>query len=141
MEEESLRAYVHRFNKETMQIDRPKEDVTLTAFMAGLRKGDFLYDLCKDPPETLSKLMYEAQKHMNAENAIESRDDPPPKRRKDIDDRKHEPTKQKVPKFSETPERKRTTVLSVKFNSFTPLNTPIDQLLMQIQDDPSLRWP
>uniref|UniRef100_A0A2N9HGN0 Retrotransposon gag domain-containing protein n=1 Tax=Fagus sylvatica TaxID=28930 RepID=A0A2N9HGN0_FAGSY len=96
MEEESLRAYVHRFNKETMQIDRPKEDVTLTAFMAGLRKGDFLYDLCKDPPETLSKLMYEAQKHMNAENAIESRDDPPPKRRKDIDDRKHEPTKQKI---------------------------------------------
>ena len=62
MEGESLRAYVHRFNKEAMQIDRPKEDVTLTAFMAGLRKGDFLYDLCKDPSETLSKLMY---KHRN----------------------------------------------------------------------------
>ena len=78
---------------------------------------------------------------MNIEDAIESRDDPPPKRRKDTDDRKHKPTKQKVPKFSETPKRKRTTVPSVKFNSFTPLNTPIDQLLMQIQDDPSLRWP
>jgi hypothetical protein len=80
MEEESLRAYVHHFNKEAMQIDRPKEDVTLTAFMAGLRKGDFLYDLCKDPPETLSELMYEAQKHMNAEDALESLDNPPPKR-------------------------------------------------------------
>jgi hypothetical protein len=36
MEGESLR--VHCFNKEALQIDRPKEDVTLTAFMAGLRK-------------------------------------------------------------------------------------------------------
>jgi hypothetical protein len=136
-----LRAYVHHFNKEAMQIDRPKEDVTLTAFMVGLRKGNFLYDLCKDPLETLSELMYETQKHMNVEDAIESRDDPPPKRRKDVDDRKQEPAKQKVPKFSKTLERKRTTVLSVKFNNFTPLNTPIDQLLMQIQEDPSLRWP
>uniref|UniRef100_A0A2N9HFX3 Retrotransposon gag domain-containing protein n=1 Tax=Fagus sylvatica TaxID=28930 RepID=A0A2N9HFX3_FAGSY len=141
MKGESLRAYMHRFNKEAMQIDCPKEDVTLTAFMAGLRKGDFLYNLCKDPPKTLSELMYEAQKHMNAEDAIESRDNPPQKRRKDVDDRKQELTKQKVPKFSETLERKRTTVSSVKFNSFTPLNTPIDQLLMQIQDDPTLRWP
>uniref|UniRef100_A0A2N9GDN4 Reverse transcriptase domain-containing protein n=1 Tax=Fagus sylvatica TaxID=28930 RepID=A0A2N9GDN4_FAGSY len=141
MEGESLRAYMHRFNKEAMQIDRPKEDVTLTAFMAGLRKGDFLYNLCKDPPETLSELMYEAQKHMNAEDVLESRNDPPPKRQKDVEDRKQEPAKQKVLKFSETPERKRMTAPSVKFNSFTPLNTPINQLLMQIQDDPSLRWP
>ncbi len=63
-----------------MQIDCPKEDVTLTTFMAGLRKRDFLYDLCKDPPKTLLEFMYEAQKHMNAEDALESRDDPPPKR-------------------------------------------------------------
>ena len=60
MEGESLRAYVYRFNEEAIKIDCTKEDVTLTAFMAGLRKGDFLYDLYKDPPETLSKLMYEA---------------------------------------------------------------------------------
>ena len=71
MEGESLRAYVHRFNEEVIKINRLKEDVTLTAFMARLRKGDFLYDLCKDPPETLSELMYEAQKHMNAEDALE----------------------------------------------------------------------
>uniref|UniRef100_A0A2N9GGQ7 Reverse transcriptase/retrotransposon-derived protein RNase H-like domain-containing protein n=1 Tax=Fagus sylvatica TaxID=28930 RepID=A0A2N9GGQ7_FAGSY len=135
IEGESLRAYVHRFNKEALQIDR------LTAFMAGLRKGDFLYDLCKDPSETLSELMYEAQKHMNTEDTIESRDDPPPKRRKDVDNCKQEPAKQKVPKFSETPVRKKTITPAGKFSSFTPLNTPIDQLLMQIQDDPSLRWP
>jgi hypothetical protein len=141
MEGESLRTFVHRFNEEAMKIDRPKEDVTVTAFMAGLRKGDFLYELCKDPPETMSELMYEATKHMNAEDALEAMDDPPPKRRKETEDRKPEPAKQKVPKFTETPERKRTTAPPVKFSSFTPLNTPIDKLLLQIQDDPSLRWP
>uniref|UniRef100_A0A2N9G6F7 Uncharacterized protein n=1 Tax=Fagus sylvatica TaxID=28930 RepID=A0A2N9G6F7_FAGSY len=141
MEGESLRTFVHRFNEEAMKIDRPKEDVTVTAFMAGLRKGDFLYELCKDPPETMSELMYEATKHMNAEDALEAMDDPPPKRRKEAEDRKPEPSKQKVPKFTETPERKRTTAPPVKFSSFTPLNTPIDKLLLQIQDDPSLRWP
>ena len=76
MEVESLRAFVHRFNEEIMKIDRPKEDVTVTAFMAGLRKGDFLYDLCKDPPETMSELLYEATKHMNAEDALEAMDHP-----------------------------------------------------------------
>jgi hypothetical protein len=106
MEGESLRTFIHRFNEEAMKIDRPKEDVTVTAFMAGLRKGDFLYDLYKDPPETMSELMYEATKHMNAEDALEAMDDPPPKRRKDTEDRKPEPSKQKVPKFTETPERK-----------------------------------
>jgi hypothetical protein len=141
MEGESLRAFVHRFNEEAMKIDRPKEDVTVTAFMAGLRKGDFLYELCKDPPETILELMYEATKHMNAEDALEAMDDPPPKRRKEAEDRKPEPSKQKVPKFTETSERKRTTAPPVKFSSFTPLNTPIDKLLLQIQDDPSLRWP
>uniref|UniRef100_A0A2N9J1F3 Uncharacterized protein n=1 Tax=Fagus sylvatica TaxID=28930 RepID=A0A2N9J1F3_FAGSY len=80
MEGESLRTFVHRFNGEAMKIDRPKEDVTVTAFMAGLRKGDFLYELCKDPPETMSELMYEATKHMNAEDALEAMDDPPPKK-------------------------------------------------------------
>ena len=88
MEGESLRAYVHRFNEEAMKIDRPKKDVTVTAFIARLRKGDFLYNLCKDPPETMSELMYEATKHMNAEDSLEAMDDPPPKRRKDTEDRK-----------------------------------------------------
>ena len=78
---------------------------------------------------------------MNADDSIESQDNPPPKRWKDVNDRKQEPIKQKVPKFFEMPEQKRTIIPSGKFSSFTPLNTPIDQLLMQIQDDPSLRWP
>ena len=89
----------------------------------------------------MSELMYEAMKHMNSEDTLEVMDDPPPKRRKDTEDRKPEPVKQKVPQFTETPERKRATAPPMKFSSFIPLNTPIDKFLLQIQDDPSLRWP
>ncbi len=48
-EGESLRSYVQRFNKEAVQIDEPNEFVALTAFNAGLRKGDFLFQLCRIP--------------------------------------------------------------------------------------------
>ena len=27
------------------------------------------------------------------------------------------------------------------YSNYTPLNTPLDQVLMQIKDDPSLKWP
>jgi hypothetical protein len=59
-EGESLRSYVQRFNKEAVQIDEPNEYIALTAFNASLRKGDFLFQLCKDPPRSMSELMYEA---------------------------------------------------------------------------------
>ena len=70
-EGESLMSYVQRFNKEAVQIDEPNEYVALTAFNAGLRKGDFLFQLCKDPPKSMSELMYEAQKFINVEDAFE----------------------------------------------------------------------
>ena len=71
-EGESLRSYVQCFNKEAVQIDEPNEYVALTAFNASLRKGDFLFQLCKDPPRSMTELMYEAQKFINAEDAFEA---------------------------------------------------------------------
>uniref|UniRef100_A0A2N9I4E8 RNA-directed DNA polymerase n=1 Tax=Fagus sylvatica TaxID=28930 RepID=A0A2N9I4E8_FAGSY len=68
-----------------------------------LRKGDFLYELCKDPPETMSELMYEATKHMTAEDALEAMEDPPPKRRKEAEDRKPEPANAKGSEIHRNP--------------------------------------
>uniref|UniRef100_A0A2N9FQA3 Integrase catalytic domain-containing protein n=1 Tax=Fagus sylvatica TaxID=28930 RepID=A0A2N9FQA3_FAGSY len=82
-------SYVQRFNKEAVQIDEPNEYVALTAFNAGLLKGDFLFQLCKDPPKSMSELMYEAQKFINAEDAFEARDEFLSRKRKEprrIDD-------------------------------------------------------
>uniref|UniRef100_A0A2N9HN36 RNase H type-1 domain-containing protein n=1 Tax=Fagus sylvatica TaxID=28930 RepID=A0A2N9HN36_FAGSY len=92
-EGESLRSYVQRFNKEAVQIDEPSEYVALTVFNAGLRKGDFLFQLCKDPPRSMSELMYEAQKFINTEDTFEAWDEFPNKKRKELEDRRFESSK------------------------------------------------
>uniref|UniRef100_A0A2N9J8F1 Uncharacterized protein n=2 Tax=Fagus sylvatica TaxID=28930 RepID=A0A2N9J8F1_FAGSY len=94
-EGESLRSYVQRFNKEAVQIDEPNEYVALTAFNAGLLKGDFLFQLCKDPPKSMSELMYEAQKFINAEDAFQARDKFLSRKRKEPEDRRFDSSRNK----------------------------------------------
>ena len=119
--------------------------MALTAFNIGLRKGDFLFQLCKDPPRSMSELMYEAQKFINAEDAFEARDEFPSKKRKEPEDRRFESSKSRLSK-SNYPKTDRKSVGSSnrreeRPKDFTPLNMSIDQVLLQIQDDPALKWP
>ncbi|XP_058219832.1 uncharacterized protein LOC131330306 [Rhododendron vialii] len=67
---ESLRDYTIRFNKEVVQIDEAGDNVSITAYIAGLYSGQFLYLVSQEPPKTLAELMLRAQKHMNAEEAV-----------------------------------------------------------------------
>uniref|UniRef100_A0A2N9HYA4 Reverse transcriptase/retrotransposon-derived protein RNase H-like domain-containing protein n=1 Tax=Fagus sylvatica TaxID=28930 RepID=A0A2N9HYA4_FAGSY len=144
-EGESLRSYVQRFNKEAVQIDEPNEYVALTAFNTGLRKGDFLFQLCKDPPKSMSELMYEAQKFINAEDAFKARDEFLSRKKKESEDRRFETSRSRTFK-QDYPKTERKNVGSSnrqeeRPKSFTPLNMSIDQVLLQIQDDPEVKWP
>jgi hypothetical protein len=144
-EGESLRSYVQRFNKEAVQIDEPNEYVALTAFNAGLLKGDFLFQLCKDPPKSMSELMYEAQKFINAEDAFKARDEFLSRKRKEPEDRRSDSSRNKSSK-QDYPKIERKNISSSnrreeRPSGFTPLNMSIDQVLLQIQDHPYIRWP
>jgi hypothetical protein len=144
-ERESLRSYVQRFNKEAVQIDEPNEHVAFTTFNAGLRKRDFLFQLCKDPPKSMSELMYEAQKFINREDAFETRDEFPSKKRKESEDRRFESSRNRSSK-QDYPKIERKNVGSSsrreeRPKGFTPLNMSNDQVLLQIQDDPKIKWP
>uniref|UniRef100_A0A2N9EFP7 Uncharacterized protein n=1 Tax=Fagus sylvatica TaxID=28930 RepID=A0A2N9EFP7_FAGSY len=144
-EGESLRSYVQRFNKEAIQIDEPNEYVALTAFNAGLLKGDFLFQLCKDPPKSMSELMYEAQKFINAEDAFQARDEFLSRKRKEPEDRRFDSSRNKSSRQDyPKAERKNTSSSNRREerpSSFTPLNMSIDQVLLQIQDSPDIKWP
>ncbi|XP_058223097.1 uncharacterized protein LOC131332815 [Rhododendron vialii] len=70
---ESLREYTTRFNKEVVQIEEADDSVSITAYIAGLYSGKFLYLLSQEPLNTLVELMLRAQKHMNAEEAVYAR--------------------------------------------------------------------
>uniref|UniRef100_A0A2N9ETX9 Retrotransposon gag domain-containing protein n=1 Tax=Fagus sylvatica TaxID=28930 RepID=A0A2N9ETX9_FAGSY len=104
--------YLEAF-KTIMQLQAVPEEVMCRAFPLGLRgSATSTKGMIADPPAQrqanggrITKGI--PTKHMNAEDALEAMDDPPPKRRKDTEERKTEPAKQKVPKFTETPERKR----------------------------------
>ena len=44
-EDETLRSYISRFNKEALSIDEADDKILVVAFTNGLRKGKFLFSL------------------------------------------------------------------------------------------------
>ena len=69
-EDETLRSYITRFNKEALLIDEANDKILVVAFMNGLWKGKFLFSLYKNNPKTMSDVLYRATKYMNAEDAL-----------------------------------------------------------------------
>uniref|UniRef100_A0A2N9FDC4 Uncharacterized protein n=1 Tax=Fagus sylvatica TaxID=28930 RepID=A0A2N9FDC4_FAGSY len=137
-EGETLRSYLTRFNKETLLVDGADDKVVLTAFISGLQSGDFLFSVYKDPPTSMSEMMYEAQRYMNGEDALQTRDTGK-KRRNDYADRSNE-TLESKPKMQRNPGKKREDRSrrgsNERFNHFTPLNAPEDcyDLKRQIEE-------
>uniref|UniRef100_A0A2N9GCW7 Uncharacterized protein n=1 Tax=Fagus sylvatica TaxID=28930 RepID=A0A2N9GCW7_FAGSY len=144
-EGETLRSYLTRFNKETLLVDGADDKVVLTAFISGLQSGDFLFSVYKDPPSTMAEMMYEAQLHMNGEEALQARDQTSGKKRKwEHADRPIESYETK-PKAQRNRNRRQEDRsgrgFNERFNHFTPLNAPVDHIFMQIRNDPALKWP
>ena len=81
-EDETLRSYISRFNKEALLIDEADDKILVAAFMNGLRKGKFLFSLYKNDLKTMSEVLYKATKYMNAEDALSAREEKPKRREK-----------------------------------------------------------
>ena len=79
-EDETLRSYITRFNKEALSIDEADDKILVVAFTNGLRKGKFLFSLYKNDPKTMFKVLYRATKYMNAEDVLLAREEKPIKR-------------------------------------------------------------
>ena len=69
-EDEMLRSYISRFNKEVLSIDEVDDKILVAAFTNGLRKGKFLFSLYKNDQKTMLEVLYRATKYMNAEDAL-----------------------------------------------------------------------
>ena len=79
-EDETLRSYIARFNKEALSIDEADDKILLAAFTNGLRKGKFLFSLYKNDSKIMSDVLYRATKYMNAKDALLAREEKPKKR-------------------------------------------------------------
>ena len=69
-EDEMLRSYIARFNKEAFSIDEANYKILIIAFNNGLHKGKFLFSLYKNDPKTMSDVLYQATKYINAKEAL-----------------------------------------------------------------------
>ena len=58
-EDETLRSYITRFNKEALSIDKTDDKILVTTFTNGLRKGKFLFSLYKNDLKTMSDVLHE----------------------------------------------------------------------------------
>ena len=73
-EDETLRSYIARFNKEALSIDEADDNILVAAFTNGLRKGKFLFSLYKNDSKTMLDVPYKATKYMNAEDMLLTRE-------------------------------------------------------------------
>ena len=126
--EETLRAYISRFNKEALSIDEADDKILVAAFTNGLKRGKFLFSLYKNDPKTMSEVLYRATKYMNTEDALLAREERPKKRDRQEDSRQDQGRKKG--RIGDRREERRPKPMGGRFTSFTPLTTPIDQVLM-----------
>ena len=138
-EDETLRFYITCFNKEVLSIDEADDKILVAVFTNGLRKGKFLFFLYKNDPKIMSKVLYRATKYMNAEDALLAREEKPRKRERLEDARQDQGWKK--PRMGDRRDERRPKPPGGRFTSFTPLNAPIDQVLMQIKDKGALTFP
>ena len=139
-EKETLRSYVTRFTRGMLEVDETDDKVQLTTFNAGLKSKDFVASLAKNPPKTMAEALLKAQKYMNAEEALVTIDGVDKIKKKDReDDRRGQ--KRDRPDRRNDEGNKRREEKNPRLARFTPLVMPVNQILTEIRDEPSLKWP
>ena len=76
-EDETLRSYIARFNKEALSIDEADNKILVAAFINELWKGKFMFSLYKNDSKIMSDVLYRATKYINAEDALLSHKERP----------------------------------------------------------------
>ncbi|GKV49755.1 hypothetical protein SLEP1_g56488 [Rubroshorea leprosula] len=128
-EGESLRDYMQRFNKATLDIDNVPDTICLSALLHGLKCGRFLDDLLENPPKTWNEVNDRSASFILSEDFQSSkrRADDKPSKGQEQQPRREEKKKQKVNeqwgKPAEFP----------KYASYIPLTLPRSRILAQIQ--------
>ena len=86
-EDETLRSYIARFNKEALSIDEANDKILIATFTNELQKGKFLFSLYKNDLKTMSDVLFRATKYMNAEDALLAHEEKPKKRERQEESR------------------------------------------------------
>ena len=123
-------------------MDEVDDKLLLAAFHNGVNSDLFIHKLYEKEPQSMAELVHSTQNFMNAEDAIIAK-----KRKKD---ERMEGNPARHSKQSSCPKKGRTEDKKDRDNKkagplarnqqYMPLNVPLEQVLMQIKDDPFLKW-
>ena len=117
--------------------------ILLTAFYNGVTSDLFIHRLYDQELQTMVELIHSAQSFMNAKDAIIA------KKKKKAERMEagyvHHLEQSPCSKKAKTREKrdwdgKKAGSSLGWYSNYTPLNAPLDQVLMQIKDDLSLKW-
>ena len=139
-EKETLKSYVTRFTRGMLEVDESDDKVQLTTFKARLKSRDFVVSLAKNPPKTMAEALLKAQKYINVEDtltAIDGAEKPKEKKKEKEEDRRGQ--KKDRPNQQSDEENRRRDDKNPRPMKFTPLVMPVDQILTEIRDKPSLK--
>ena len=124
-------------------MDEVDDKLLLAAFHNEVNSDLFIHKLYEKKPQLMAELVHSAQNFMNAEDVIIA------KKRKRVERMEANPAHHSkqgpCPKKGWTEDKKdrdsRKTGPPTRNQNYTPLNASLEQVLMQIKDDPSLKWP
>ena len=120
-------------------INEADDKVLVIAFTNGLRSRKFLFSIYKNDSKTMANMLYRTTKYINVEDAVTTERGRSKKREKY--DNPHLERGRKAAQTSDRRDERRSRPPLGWITNFTPLNAPLDQVLMQIKDDSALTWP
>ena len=69
-ENESLRSFITRFNREALTVDEVDDKLLLAAFHNGVNSDLFIHKLYEKEPQSMAELVHSAQNFMNVKDTI-----------------------------------------------------------------------
>ncbi|XP_059451082.1 uncharacterized protein LOC132181868 [Corylus avellana] len=150
--EESLKDFMLRFNKEKLLVENPGDQMVLSALWHGVRpNGPLMTEVSKRSTKiTLREFIKKTEEYINQEEMIKALTKGQEEEDGEKEDAKNEllatstpkegkflkkVAKKTVPTFPKIEAQRR------KDRRFTPLNTGVNEVFMEIRRDPAFRWP
>jgi hypothetical protein len=139
--DESLKDYVTRFNQAKLMVDNPTEEMVYAALYQGLRvEGPLISEIALNHPESLADLTDVIEKYVNQEEIIAALRE---SQKQKIEESSNPGKKEKARKEEKQTDTQKDPAKYYQFSidEWTPLTSPINEVLMEIKRDPQYEKP
>jgi hypothetical protein len=133
--DESLKDYMIRFNQAKLTVDNPTEEMVYAAFYQGLRvEGPLMSEIALNHPENLADLTDVIEKYVNQEEILSALRE---SQKQKIEESSNLDNKEKARKEEKRTDTKKEPAKYYQFSidEWTPLNSPINEVLTEIKKD------